>query len=264
MTDLNNVASRVVLAVLGGFPDPPVDLFAIAEDLGVTDIRGTTFRDGYTDFRYARPVIYLNQHDASARMRFVLAHEVAHIMIRSLQAQPELQRAFVAYRLLRETEERLADRIAALILLPDRWIDGLRRARQSLEGLQSVARMADVTLATLIRRMSSRSIKVGLLHWHRISASWEVTDRPGIPPSLQGHISLPEPWRRPFDSLIEKERVVRVIYTVDGNPVPVMGLALRKDDEVFHLIDPDSDLWLHDRYSLGYTVGRHGRTITMA
>ena len=182
------IESQIIRAALGTPPKPPVNLLQLASRIGVGAIRATRFRDGYTDFRFQKPVIFLNRTESGPRMRFILAHEIAHVMLRMPEARYVLETSRQARPL--DDEEELADRIATAILVPDSWVSALRKAGHTLAGLENVASLADVPLKLLISRMSLAHIKVGLLHWCREDRSWHVVDRPGVPSCLHGYFEL--------------------------------------------------------------------------
>jgi hypothetical protein len=238
----DRIESQIVRAVLGHAPEPPVDLFQLARRLGVEGIRGTEFRDGYTDFRARHsPVIFLNRRESGARMRFIFAHEIAHVILRTQQARYILETSEQT-RLLRN-EEELADLIGAVILVPDSWLYALRNVRYTLSGLERVARLADVPLITLISRMSSARINVALLRWQRGDRSWHIVDRPGAPSCLQGYFEPSDSSHRELEELGSKEWTVTIDGRVDGRHIAITGPARRRGWEAFQLIEPSCEIW---------------------
>jgi hypothetical protein len=235
------IESRIIRAALGTPPEPPVDLFEIADNIGVRAILATEFRDGFTDFRPRRPVIYLNRTESGPRMRFILAHEISHVILRSPQARDVLEE--YGQTALLEEEEELADRIAATILLPDSWLSALRRARYSLTGLENIAHTAEIPLTVLITRMSLMHIKVGLLHWLRGDSAWHLIDRPGVPFCLRGPFELSENGKRKLEGLKKIESIVTVDGHVDGWYVEITSPAWRRGSEVLQLIRPSCTTW---------------------
>jgi IrrE N-terminal-like domain len=237
----SRIESQIVHAVLRTPPEPPVELLEIARSIGVDAIHATEFPDGFTDFRSNRPVIFLNRTECGPRMRFILAHEIAHVILRMPEARYILEVSGHA-RLLHD-EEGLADRIAAAILIPDSWISALRKDEVTLTGLEDIARQADVPLTVLIDRMSLANIKVGLLHWWRGNYSWHIVDRPGAPDCLHGHFALSENGRVKFEHLRNVESIVTVDGHVDGRYVEITGPSYRRGGEVFQLITPLCTTW---------------------
>jgi len=224
--------------VLGRLPEPPVDLFQVARHIGAAPVRGADIRDGCTDFRHKQPVIFLNRAETSTRMRFILAHEIAHIMLRTEAARPVLR---VSGPELPDNEEELADRIGATILMPDSLVRALRKVRYTLAGLDYVARLADVSLAMLVHRMSSAQIEIGLLHWWRGEHAWHVIDRPGAPSSLHGCFELSESGNDRLENLRNREWTVTIDGHVDGRHIEITGPAYRLGREAYQLIHK---IWL--------------------
>jgi Zn-dependent peptidase ImmA (M78 family) len=136
--------------VLGHMPRPPVDLGNIARKLGVQDVRRSTTLDGYTDFRQDRPVVYLSPAFTRERVRFVFAHELAHVIIRRLDAQ-ELIDQRDATSLMRN-EERLANNIAGTLLIPDDWVQAFRDTDITFSRIKDAASIAEVSLAMMVTR----------------------------------------------------------------------------------------------------------------
>jgi hypothetical protein len=230
------IESQIIQAVLGVAPSPPVDLFAIAGRIGVSSYGATDFPHGYTDFGSESPVIFLNSRECGARMRFVLAHEIAHVMLHMPQARYILE-VSRQVRLL-DDEEELADRVAAAMLIPDIWVAALSDVRIALAGLYDFARLAGVPLTVLIARMSSVGIRIGLLHWWRGDHSWHVVGRPGVPACLHGRFELSESSRLKFEELGSREKVITVEGSVDHCDVQIRAPALKRGSEVFQLISP--------------------------
>src|SRR5262245_50403743 len=115
-----NDASDLIVRAAPGIRKPPVDLFELASRMGVSAIRRTEYRDGFTDFCNGGPIIYLNEYDSSPRMRFILAHEIAHVLIRmdhrASATVPGLHLGLHSVH-----EEEFADKVAGQLLLPDWW-----------------------------------------------------------------------------------------------------------------------------------------------
>jgi Zn-dependent peptidase ImmA (M78 family) len=237
----SRIESLIIRSAIGNPPEPPVDLFKVADRLGIQVERATEYRDGYTDFREQRPVIFLNQEDSGIRMRFILAHEIAHVILHAPRTRYILDMADRA-ALLRN-EEELADRIGAAILIPDGWLRTLRNVRYTLAGLERVARLADVPLATLIERMSAAHIHVALLQWQKARSAWHIIHRPGAPSCLHGHFELSEFSKGEFENLSDTEGAVTIDGSVDRRRVTISGLAYRRGQEVSMLIGPSSEIW---------------------
>lgn len=240
MGPFNNFASEVIAVALGCSPAPPVDLFHVADKLDVAEILSTSFRDGFTDFSSPRPVIYLNKVEQIPRMRFVLAHELAHVMLRERAVIKLIED--IGRSCLLPGEENLADEIAGTLLMPDSLIDPFRHVYATLEELEQIADRAAVTPVMVVTRLADAGIDVGLLHWRRGNSSWHVVDRPGAPAVLHGHISISKASSSLLDSLGRHESPIIVGCQIGRRSVEIRGSGWRKRDDVIQLIAPSRDL----------------------
>jgi Zn-dependent peptidase ImmA (M78 family)/transcriptional regulator with XRE-family HTH domain len=80
----------------GMAPGPVRNLTQLIESAGCIVIHfdfGTRKIDGCSDVVDGTPVIFLNQHMAASRMRFTLAHELAHIVMHIIAAEENEQQA---------------------------------------------------------------------------------------------------------------------------------------------------------------------------
>jgi len=237
----HRVESEILLTVLGAFPEPPVDLVRLAMTIGVSEIRRTAFRDGFTDFSFGAPVIYLNHEDSgSTRSRFILAHELGHVMLQMPRVL-SLLRERGQIGLLRD-EEELADRVAATILIPDNWIESLSRTRISLGQVRNLARLADVSMVTLISRMVSSEFDIALLQWRKAHSVWSVVDRPGVPPNLQGYVMPSIVGHQALEGLGREESDVVIDCRVSGQHLRIRGIAQRRGRHALQLIRPSRDI----------------------
>jgi hypothetical protein len=244
--------AEVIAAALGGPRTPPVDLLAIADELNVNDIRyihGASL-EGATYFQADGPVIYLgrlaaniNRHEAIHTMWFTLAHELAHVMLRR-PGVVHLMARRGAPRLSKESEERLADRIAETLLIPDDWVKTISVSDATLEGLENVADLAGVSMAMLVSRLAAAGKDISLLQWQRGKHSWYVTDRPGTPRCLHGNIRLSESSVMTLDNTDSSERVIVADAYMGQYRIIMLGLGRRQGDYVIQLIRPSRDIWM--------------------
>jgi hypothetical protein len=242
------IESEIIRVVLGHAPEPQVDLFLLAKRLGVDNFRATCFPDGFTDFRAHEPVIFLNRSESGSRMRFILAHELAHVMFQMRPVQ-DILGVFRQAGLV-DSEEELADHVGAAILLPDSWVEVLRKAHCTLRGLEQVAGLADIPLMALIRRLSRAQIDVGMLHWQGADGHWHLIDRAGVPSHLNGDFRISEAARRRFENLSDKESTVPINGLVNGRAIAISGSARKFNNEIFQLIRPSVDIWTSAENSL--------------
>jgi hypothetical protein len=206
----------------------------------VSAIRTTNFRAGFTDFSSAAPVIYLNDIQLETTKRFVLAHELAHVILR-LPGVISLIRQRGREDLLTD-EEALADRIAGTILLPDILIEPLRRTYYPIEHLKDIARLANVSVMMLVARMVWSDIDIALLHWRRGDDAWHVIDRPGVPPSLYGYVKPSITGHRAIENLSDEESEIVVDCHVSGRHAKLAGRGYRHRRHAFQFLAPSVDI----------------------
>ena len=243
MASVRRIETDIIAASLGGPREPPVNLALIASEIGVADIRQTDRRDGYTDFRHAAPVIYISRAASRTRQRFILAHEVAHVMLR----RPEVvflirQRGQLE---LLDHEEKLANRIAAALLVPDSWIEAMKDADLGLADLESLARQAGIPVKRLITRLATAGIDMALLHWQRGNGAWHLIDRPGVPQFLHGRVELSERGRMAIEHLGGRESRIVLDCHAAGRELRITGSGCRRGrngQDALQLIRPTRDI----------------------
>jgi IrrE N-terminal-like domain len=241
MMTQERIESEIVSVALG-VRELPVDLYKIAKDIRVGDVRPTDFRQGFTDFSPAAPVIYLNYKQLGTTWRFVFAHELAHVMLR----MPEvirLMRMRGRTNLLVD-EEALADRVAATLLIPDNCIEALRKTCRPLRQLLRAARVAEVSVMTLVARMASSDIDIALLHWRKANDTWHVVDRPGTPPSLHGYVKPSAIGYSAIEDLGREESDLVVDCRVNDRHAKISGRGYRHREHAFHFLEPSVDIWI--------------------
>ena len=242
MDGWQRIESEIIFFALGGMQAFPVDLYQIARYIRVGDIRPTNYRHGYTDFGSSAPVIYLSCRQLNTRRYFVLAHELAHVMLRIPRVVDFLQASGQADLLT--DEETLADSIAATILMPDSLIENLRGPRRPLSQLQYAARLANVSVATLVARMAASNVDIALLHWRRSNGVWHVIDRPGTPPVLHGYVKPSNNGHRAIENLLHEESHLVIDCSINGRIAKIGGRGFRHDEHAFHFLEPSVDIWI--------------------
>ena len=237
------IESAIISATVGRQRKLPVNLRDIAEKMNAT-VSFTYCSDAFTHFRPERPTIYVSTAEPRAKKRFIIAHELAHIMLRSPAAMRLIQDRGQAELL--ENEEDLANRIAGTLLVPDDWLEGACRARPSPTRLLELAYAAGIPLPMLVRRMGSAGTDIALLHWRRGKRSWYVIDRPGMPFFMHGHIWLSPPDRGTLNNLANGESEVVIHCRVNATWVRIKGMVLRfssRDEQhILQLLAPQSDI----------------------
>jgi hypothetical protein len=236
------VESEIIAKVLGSPQALPVNLQQIARHIGVSAVKQTRHADGFTDFHMPTPVIYLGQTANKPRTRFIFAHELAHVMLRTPQAKDIIERRGEGSLL--NDEEKLANRIASSLLIPDSCVDELRQSEFTPRMLEDTARRAKVSVMVLIARLSAAGLDIAMLHWQKGRFSWYVVDRPGAPLFLHGHIQLSRRSRRTIENLSRRESEIIVEGCIAGRNVTIRGRGRRVKEQAFQYIQPSCDVWL--------------------
>lgn len=137
----------------------PIDLHALATSLGVTEVRRITMEAwGFVERTDGKTVICLRDGTPPTRERFSLAHEIGHVILQNI-LQPGISHDFKKFReqakiAQRMDEERLADHIAASLLLPEWHIrpllgDDPKIANIHLAAVRSQASLSAALLRTI-------------------------------------------------------------------------------------------------------------------
>jgi Zn-dependent peptidase ImmA (M78 family) len=164
---------RIVHAVAAllqdaGVQRAPVDLFAVANARGVTDVEfvsGSEMKGllGHVSSRQEGLRIRINA-DTPLRQRFTFAHEIAHTLV-----SPELggDRSPVGTPSGYRATERLCDRIASEILMPTAWFEASSKDRPvSIDTMVELAEEFEASVESVAVRMSrQRGQYVELICW---------------------------------------------------------------------------------------------------
>jgi Zn-dependent peptidase ImmA (M78 family) len=171
--------------------DPQIDLWVLADALGVQVFERELREDGWMRWMESGPVVCLSVHAGIERRRFTLAHELGHVMLQSerlsLPALLPARRAFLS-------EEVFCDALAGGLLMPRSWVSRVfRRVPQRLAAIQSLARAAGVSLsAALVRLREIHGWQRTLLQWRAESGGWTYDAEAGVWPSEQNLIRASE------------------------------------------------------------------------
>jgi hypothetical protein len=235
------IESAIISVTVGRQRQLPVNLGIVANQIGAV-VRRAYCRDGFTHFQPTGPVVYLGTAAYDIRTRFIIAHELAHIILRSPAAIHLIeQRGQVK---LFDNEEDLANRIAGALLVPDNWIDGLKGTRLTARRLWDVACRAGIPISMLITRIENAGVDISLLHWRRGRNSWYVIDRPGTPPFLHRRIVLSDSGRKALEDLKYEESEVIVRCYIDGWPATITGMGFKwqNGEHVLQFLTPKDNV----------------------
>ena len=172
------VAKQIVDSILretGLALHPPTDLYAVADRLGVREVRvGEMPQDGRLEFSNGTFVVTLARHTNANRRRFTFAHELGHVLLADGDDE------FVAHRgsVTAATDvERFCDAFAAELLVPTGWlIKFASRFPPALESVRAVAFCANVSkTAAFLRLRDVLGWEQSLLVVQRVGrAQWRV------------------------------------------------------------------------------------------
>lgn len=243
---LEPIESAIISVTVGMQRQLPVSLDLVLQRIGAA-VNYIQCSDAFTHFQPSGPTIYLSPAASNVKARFILAHELAHVMLRSRAAAGLIEDRGLA-RLL-DNEEDLANRIAGTLLVPDNWIERIRRTQFAPAQIWELARLAEIPLPMLIRRMKSAGTDIALLHWKHGKRSWQVIDRPGIPFFLHGHVEISALSRRTFDHLGREESDVIIDCHISDRWARIRGRGYRfgaRGEHVLQFLAPKTDIMLVD------------------
>jgi hypothetical protein len=240
--------AEIIAIMLGQTPSPPVILVDVAKQLGVAGIVIDDIRAGFTVFSSDGPVIHLSKSRDPSQRRFILAHELGHVILWSIRAKQDFQgrQALTAT----PNEERLADRLADTLLVPDSLIRDVLDAGVTLMNLIHAARAADVAPELVVRRLTTLHVDVGMLRWRREGQRWAVVGRPGVSSGLYGCLrpSFAGQWE--LENAGEEEAELVVDCYVNDVHAKVVGSGARMNEDVLQLLRPSQKLLPSDNTSL--------------
>lgn len=151
------VAEAQTLGVAG----PPVDVFALAAGRGIglkpthdlADAQIVPADDGLS--------IAYNPNRPRGRLRFSIAHEIAHALFPDVADQPRHRTSSGSVEGIAEGDdwelELICDVIAAELLLPEQAVSGILNVDPDIDFLMEIRRRWDVSTEALLRRVTSAS-----------------------------------------------------------------------------------------------------------
>jgi hypothetical protein len=212
-------AERLANGVLASADaSPPVDLYRLADHLGVGAVRLARMReDGRTTWLEGRPVIELRDDRPPARTRFTFAHELAHVVLEDNRNGPARR----TFSISPERVESLCDWIAAALLMPRPWVAPYAaRDALNLSVVRLVASKADVSLAAAAVRIAEVGRRTcALLRWKDVGSRWVLASRAGLPKEIGGYLELAEPPPALIRALVQRrDHWQEVLLLADGIP----------------------------------------------
>jgi len=143
-----------------GIAGPPVDVIALAELLGIElrpndDVVDAQIVSVAKDGNDSLAIEY-NPNRPRGRLRFSIAHELAHSRFADVASQPRHRTAMGAVPAAESDEwelELVCNVIAAELLLPERAVEGLLDVDPDIDFIMELRRRWDVSTESLLRRL---------------------------------------------------------------------------------------------------------------
>jgi len=158
------------LTQTAGVTHPPVDIERLARMAGVKDIRLTDLDSAHACLipHSAGHIILVNRRSTHGRQRFSIAHEIAHILLRSSGMKFRRKGGAVS-----NTEERLCNLLAGELLMPlDLFKRHARACDPSLDWIVELAKTFDTAIEAAAWRFGEvNSSGVEVICWERQGTS---------------------------------------------------------------------------------------------
>ena len=177
-------ADQLVYSMFKPFvQSPPVDVEAVASQLGISVIRAADLlEDGRLISEDGRASIITRRGLSAERRRFTIAHEIGHLIMFDDRSKPVSRRR----RGDSNDTERRCDQIAAALLLPHDWVKSEFAVRDHVFAtLRDLARIAQVSMAAaLVRLQEVARWDQALLRFRYVDGKWRFASAAGFPPEL--------------------------------------------------------------------------------
>ena len=213
----------------------PVDLTQIAESLGVVEITTTNMvEDGRTAWIEGSPRIELRADRPPTRMRFTLAHEIAHVLIERDQSVVRRTQA-----LDHDDVEMLCDWIAASILMPRSWMRRfVDNDHYNLSLIRLIAHKAEVSLSAATVRLAEVGGRTcALLRLQRSARRWLVIGYAAVPTEYHARLEITPETSAAIDRLVNRRDTWHELtLTASGKPVDVRAHLDRAGETCLALV----------------------------
>jgi hypothetical protein len=144
------------LAVVADAAGPPVDVFALAEHLGITLSARHDLVDAQIKATDAGMVLEYNPSRPRGRLRFNIAHELAHSRFADVGNRPRHRSAAGSVATVDGDDwelELVCDVVASELLMPPDIVDGILTIDPDIDFLMEYRRRMDVSTEALLRRI---------------------------------------------------------------------------------------------------------------
>ena len=205
MTSAHALAEQVAAAGFrraGWKAEAWVDIREMADQFGAVVLSEPLDHAGDIQLVGSTALIRVNRDEPEERRRFTLAHELTHWLH---AVDPVGVEAVTVTRAAGRSEEYLADKTAAALLLPQEWLrKNYAGTPHTLQTLGQVARACQVSLsAALVRMRDVARWQKSLFHWERQRGEWALVGEAGLFPSQRGMIRTTECTSSDLNRLVD-------------------------------------------------------------
>jgi hypothetical protein len=269
------------VAEKAGFAGPPLDVIGLARHLGivlrptadgwdarVSELDSRTSDEVVGDPQFAGLVIDYDPSRPRGRMRFSIAHELAHACFPDVRNKPRHRTAQGAVQESADSDEweleLLCNVIAAELLVPQHAVEGLFDVSFDIDFVMEVRRRWDVSTEALLRRFVAGVPRpMILVSAARTRGSAMRVDYSLQSKSVQSNLPLLRHGRLIDNadvllSCVAVGQTVRGTITIDGAQFPVQAVGLPPypgsvSPRVMAVIEPEPIEEAHP--NLAYTSG---------
>lgn len=146
-----------------GVAGPPLDVFAFAAEKGIKLRARSDLTDAQLSTDDSGLTIRYNPNRPRGRLRFSIAHELAHAVFPDAAEQLRHRTPTGAVDTAGDTDswelELVCDVIAAELLLPERAVQGILNVDPDIDFLMEVRRRWDVSTEAMLRRVTSATLR---------------------------------------------------------------------------------------------------------
>lgn len=206
--------------------------------------------EGRTVWDNDRPMIFLSPRiQSEARLRFTLAHEIAHVGLRRFSGDVEFERFY------RQIEgdggrrlERFCDAIAGALLMPRLWMRRFTSHEPSIALIFDVARAARVSVSASAIRLRDLGPSFVLMDWRLdLGECWKLDTVVGARYELTRQAVLCRESLADLTALRRGERCFRYVgIDIDGHLYELYAELRRSHDRCLMLV-PKIPYRLHAR-----------------
>ena len=151
---LDDSQKEIIARFQGSLPDEPVDIYAMADELGCEVFTATMPKDrsGAISHKDGKFRIHISNVDSENRQRFTCAHELAHFLLHSdIVREKPLYENTLLRGTMSNPQEVEANALAADLLMPFDVLHPVVETRKY--GINELAKKFGVTRAAMLVRL---------------------------------------------------------------------------------------------------------------